>query len=102
MDKNNCRYLTCIFLTLYFILFFVLNQYLFDYTLYCDSSISSNDVLEVFNCDKKSQVKVYYNTDINCFTAFTRYKNIARRKILWYACYNGKENFNSYESFKEH
>lgn len=100
MNKNNYKYLIYILLTLFFIFLFVINEYLFGNTLYCDSNINPNDLVESLN-NNKPQEKVYCKIEINCFGAFTNYKNIAKRKILWYACYKNKGNFNSYENFKE-
>ena len=82
MNKNNYAYLVYIILTLFFIFLLIINQYLFGYILYCDSNISSNDIVEVLNCDNKSQEEVYHNSYISCFTTFNYYKNIAKRKSL--------------------
>jgi len=99
MNKKDI-YSIYILLALVFIFLLILNEYLFGHVLYCDSNTS--DLSEAFNHVHKSKEDICSNTNINCFTAFTHYKEIARRKILWYTCYNNnKGNFNSYKNFKE-
>lgn len=98
MNKKDI-YSIYIVLILIFIFLLIINEYLLAHVLYCDSNIS--DLSEVCNYANKSQEEGCSSTNINCFSFFTHYKEIARRKILWYTCYNNKGNYNSYNHFKQ-
>lgn len=122
MNKIRYKYYDIIYpLILLLIVLLIIYQYLFTGVIHCDGNTNDIAIFEPLTWDYPSQESLpksdlHNNSNpstiysvlledqdikINCFTAYTKYKEISRRKLYWYSCIKSKSTFNSYDNFKE-
>lgn len=121
MNKTCYKYYDIIYLLI--ILSFVLlivYHYLFIGIVHCDGYINDIAVFEPLTGEIPSQENLSTSSKnnsiettglrentayelksgINCFTVYSKYKNIGRRKLYWHSCIKNKGAFISYEDYK--
>ena len=108
----------CPLILLLFILL-IFYQYLFVSIIYCDDYVNGFAIFEPLTWDYPSKESLSKdnsqiskdllvipnlqnkNISVNCFTTYTKYKGIAKRKLYWYSCVKNKGGFNTYVDFKK-
>lgn len=114
-------YNTVCLLILSFFISLIFYQYLFTGIIYCDDNINGFAVFEPLTWDYPSEESLSKNNtetntnilaihsihlqnryiNVYSFNAYTKYKEIAMRKLYWYSCIKNKGVFDTYGDFKK-
>ncbi len=84
-----------------FIFLLIINKYLSTSVIYCDGNINPRDIVEAVSLNSQALDQTSDIEVANCFTIFTHYQEIARRKLFWYSCIESKGSFRSYNDYKQ-